>query len=295
MSLHYIVQGHRFDIVEDFGCRPAVYISVASIFLFWLPPVAAILLTLFFASLAVRHFYQRRLTFARHLQNSNSALTISRYFRLMAMAVTQMLWGTLVIGIDLWFSCQYGLRPWISWANVHSNFSRIGLFPTLFIPRSTLTWTYFIWWTIPIDSFIFFCFFAFGQDAMKEYGACFQWIRRVLFRQSRSDAAKSTSYSTPSFVRCLPVSSQIPKVTISSAASTTDTKTEFDDESMPATPTKDSGRESFDTPCFMAISNDTSLPPYNAPPVADHDPALPTSRHAEELSSSFSPHAYNLA
>ncbi len=34
----YVVQGHRFDIVENFGCRPTIYISIASIFIIWIPP-----------------------------------------------------------------------------------------------------------------------------------------------------------------------------------------------------------------------------------------------------------------
>jgi pheromone a factor receptor len=33
----YIVQGHRFDIVQDFGCRPTTYVSLAAIFILWLP------------------------------------------------------------------------------------------------------------------------------------------------------------------------------------------------------------------------------------------------------------------
>lgn len=33
----YIVQGHRFDIVEDFGCRASIFVSLASVFLIWVP------------------------------------------------------------------------------------------------------------------------------------------------------------------------------------------------------------------------------------------------------------------
>jgi pheromone a factor receptor len=35
----YIVQGHRFDIIEDFGCRPTIYVSIVSVFLIWVPPL----------------------------------------------------------------------------------------------------------------------------------------------------------------------------------------------------------------------------------------------------------------
>ena len=106
----------------------------------------------------------------------------------MAMAIVQMFWGALLIGINMWFTCRSGLRPWTGWADVHSNFSRVALFPTLLIPLSVLRWTYFLWWTIPISSVIFFAFFAFGQDAVKEYVACFRWVRSNILRQKQDGA-----------------------------------------------------------------------------------------------------------
>ncbi|KAJ6629063.1 GPCR fungal pheromone mating factor [Mycena sp. CBHHK59/15] len=148
MALHYIVQGHRYDLVEDFGCRAAIYVSLASIFLVWLPPLTAVLLTLGFASAALYHFFQRRLTFARHLQAASS-LTPNRYFRLMSMALVQMLWASGVTAVDMAFTMRPGLRPWVSWADVHSNFGRVAVFPTAFIPAQTLLISYLIWWTVP--------------------------------------------------------------------------------------------------------------------------------------------------
>lgn len=37
--LDYIVQGHRFDLVETFGCRPALYFSIPGILLVQAPPI----------------------------------------------------------------------------------------------------------------------------------------------------------------------------------------------------------------------------------------------------------------
>ncbi|KAH7904573.1 pheromone A receptor-domain-containing protein [Hygrophoropsis aurantiaca] len=176
MALHYIVQGHRFDIVEEFGCRPTIYVSIPAIFLIWVPPMVAALLTLAYAGVALVHFFRRRLTFAKHLQDSTSGLTSSRYFRLMCMSVLQMVWGLLVTSLNMWFTCQHGLRPWISWANVHDGFSQIAYFPTVLIPQSTLTWTFALWWTVPVSSVFFFAFFSFGEEAMKEYRGCISWL-----------------------------------------------------------------------------------------------------------------------
>jgi hypothetical protein len=62
-SLDYIIQGHRFDIVEDFGCRPTIYVSVPAILLFYTPIAVVVILTLIFSGLAFRAFYLRRRTF----------------------------------------------------------------------------------------------------------------------------------------------------------------------------------------------------------------------------------------
>ncbi|KAI6110417.1 GPCR fungal pheromone mating factor [Pisolithus croceorrhizus] len=207
MALHYVVQGHRFDIVEDFGCRPTVYVSIPAIFLIWVPPITAALATFGFAAVAVRHFFRRRLMFAKHLQNSNSGLTTSRYFRLMSMAVVQMFWSLLITSFNMWFSCQNGLRPWISWDNVHMGFSQIAYFPTVFIPSSTLTWTYILWWALPASAVVFFAFFSFGHDAMNEYRECFSWVRRTIF--SRISGGQSGGSKDLSLARYGVVSSLI--------------------------------------------------------------------------------------
>ncbi|KAK7030197.1 pheromone receptor Rcb2 B44 [Favolaschia claudopus] len=200
MALHYVVQGHRFDIVQEFGCRPATYISLPAIFLLWVPQLAVVALTLGFAGAALYHFFRRRLTFARHLQDSNSALTPSRYFRLMAMAIAQMVWATFLTVINMWLSCRDGLRPWISWENVHTDFGRIDRFPRLFIPEEQWDWAYFIFWSVPITSVMFFLFFAFGQDAVKEYKACFRAVRRTFgFFTDKKQPLPSVAPFTPRF------------------------------------------------------------------------------------------------
>jgi pheromone a factor receptor len=38
-QIDYIVQGHRFDIVEDVGCWPTIYISVPAIPLVYIWPL----------------------------------------------------------------------------------------------------------------------------------------------------------------------------------------------------------------------------------------------------------------
>ncbi|KZT69400.1 STE3-domain-containing protein [Daedalea quercina L-15889] len=190
VGLYYAVQGHRFDLVETIGCRPETYVSIPEFFLIRFPPIFLSLGASAYAALAFAHFFRRRATFAKHLQGNASALTPSRYLRLMAMAVIEMFWGLLVTAINTWFSYRDGLRPWISWANTHSDFSRIGQYPLILIPRSTLVEAYFLWWAVPVSAYLFFVFFAFGRDTMQCYVACWEWIRRFLLCWARSQSCE---------------------------------------------------------------------------------------------------------
>ncbi|KAJ7455551.1 putative fungal pheromone GPCR, STE3-type [Mycena latifolia] len=182
MALHYIVQGHRFDIVEDFGCRPAMYISVLSLLLVDLPPVIASFLALIYCGLALFFFFRRRVAFTHMLKDTNSVLTTSRYIRLMAMTTVLGTWNALVIGVGLWATYDEGFRPWTSWSDVHSDFSRIQQFPLAEVPAGLLPVTYLLWAAVPISSALFFSFFSFGEDSTKEYGRFWRWIRRNVLR-----------------------------------------------------------------------------------------------------------------
>ncbi|KAL4061745.1 GPCR fungal pheromone mating factor [Scleroderma citrinum] len=193
MALHYVVQGHRYDIIEDFGCQPAIYVSIAALFLVYMPPLVFSLATLVYAALALHHFMRRRLSFVMHLQNSNSALTTHRYLRLMAMAVTEMFWGTALTAFNIYSNFSYGLRPWISWQNVHSNFSRVDLYPTLYLSPSFLRSLYLFWWAMPASAFIFFLFFGFGEEARKEYWKVFILFRVYVLRLPVQSASRCSA------------------------------------------------------------------------------------------------------
>lgn len=264
MALHYVVQGHRFDIVENFGCRPTVYVSIPAIFLIWIPPITAALATFGFAAVAVRHFFRRRVMFAKHLQNSNSGLTTSRYFRLMSMAVIQMFWSLIITSFNVWFSCQNGLRPWISWDNVHTGFSQIAYFPTVLIPTSTLTWTYILWWALPASAVIFFAFFSFGHDAVNEYRKCLSWVCSAILCRSpgkQSGDRENPHAGAPSSCRSLAPPTKFPVEfwcnRRPSASSSEKESTVYDRDSVG----KDSTTLSPDSPFASANSIHFSTPP----------------------------------
>ncbi|KIJ47233.1 hypothetical protein M422DRAFT_164105 [Sphaerobolus stellatus SS14] len=181
MALHYIVQGHRFDIIEDIGCNPTTYISLPAVLLMWVPPLFISLISMGYALAAFHHFLKRRIEFASVLRSSNSAISPSRYFRLMTLAIFEILWDTGNNIYILWFNTFTGLRPWVSWDYVHLDFSRVGQYPLFLIPVSFQIQAIWQWWIIPISSFAYFFFFGFGAEAMSDYRAGLQWIRRTIF------------------------------------------------------------------------------------------------------------------
>ncbi|CAE6467716.1 unnamed protein product [Rhizoctonia solani] len=183
MALHYVVQGHRFDILEDFGCNPTTYVSVAALCLVYLPSLVLALITLVYSGIALRWFVHRRAQFQAVLQSNNSGLTTSRYLRLIALSITEMLFATAMTIFVLVITLEdNGLRPWVSWDFVHSDWLRVDQFakalsPQYFWDRYLLTW-----YMVPITSIAFFAFFGFGQEAKEEYLRSFHFIKTKIFR-----------------------------------------------------------------------------------------------------------------
>ncbi|KAJ7469376.1 pheromone receptor Rcb2 B43 [Mycena galericulata] len=282
MALHYIVQGHRFDIIEDYGCRPTVYFSIPSLFLISIPPILLAVASLILGGLALRHFILRRVSFAAHLDASHSALTTSRYLRLMLMSVLEMIWSISVTSYTLWFTTiSIPIRPYTSWASVHSDFSRVDTYPTLFMPELVVTTYYFLWWLVPISTLAFVAMFAFGRDAVEEYKNAFFSIRDVLLRRKATDpASKKAGFGTLSDGRAPRGALELAKYPASKAQA---------DAALPAyapptPPTPSKYRAEFDDLDYDTVSEASShLGPalsYQAPTVitylGDSAPSTPS-------------------
>lgn len=163
MDLDYIVQGHRFNIVS---CRMAIYTSVQSILIVWALPLLMATLTCLYAGPCLKTLLRTADKLCTPSQKSLPYLTaLTTPIDLQAIVQTPQ--GLLMMIISVWFTCRNGLRPRTS------NFSHVAIFLTRFIPPY---WTYFTWWIIPVSSVLYFAFFSFGEDAMKE---CRAW--QVLF------------------------------------------------------------------------------------------------------------------
>ncbi|TFY56542.1 hypothetical protein EVG20_g8891 [Dentipellis fragilis] len=288
MALHYVVQGHRFDIVEDFGCEPATYFSVPGIMIVFFPP----LFFLFFdadlcryvchlcilsrcsylSGAAFYHFMKRRIAFTTHLANSNSALTTNRYLRLMGMSVVMMAWDSALTSYDLAVNTAPGLRPWISWANVHSNFSRVDLYATLILPPGYIKQVMAFWWAIPVSAYIVFFFFGLGEEAKKEYRKVWNLFRTKVLRKP---AQQDFTSSLPSYNSAR---SQFPSKTFSSL----DTFTSQEPKAYPlplfvARPSNE--KDSLSPYQPTSPSSTASLPPTPSKPLpATPVPSTPSDR-----------------
>jgi len=186
MGLHVIVQGHRFDIIEDLGCIPAVYVSWPSILILDLSAFIPAALALVYCSLALIRLYRRRVAFRLRL-DSDSTLSFPRYVRLMIMTFFLGSWNTVLISISTaneYMGGTGGLQAWTSWSAVHAGFSFIGQYTYDDFSSQTILCIYLLWWAVPLSGLAFFAFFGVGDEAMKDYRANAAWVKRVIFRRA---------------------------------------------------------------------------------------------------------------
>ncbi|KAM5538302.1 hypothetical protein V8D89_008033 [Ganoderma adspersum] len=201
MALHYIVQGHRFDVVEGFGCQPATYYSIPGVFIVWFPPLLFAAVSVIYASLALYHFIRHRVTFASVLQNSSSSITPNRYLRLMALAITEVIWQVVLTALPMYDNIAFGLRPWTNWADVHSDWLRVDQYPLRVFEPAYRTQLFLFFYVMPASSLLFFLFFGFGEQAVREYRQSIDWIRcKILRLPSRTQKTPSKGFKLSSSV-----------------------------------------------------------------------------------------------
>lgn len=170
MILQYIPQGHRFNIFEDIGCFPYTYYTPVALVLVSLPPIIIGLVSLVYCVLSIRNFKKRHAQFAE-LLSGHSNLSSNRYLRLMALAATD---AVLTVPFASWamaLNIKGGIQPWLGWEDTHYGFSRVDQFPALLWrldPTIELSLE-FSRWSIVACAFVFFGFFGFADEALKNY------------------------------------------------------------------------------------------------------------------------------
>ena len=143
-------------------------------------------------------FWQRRVQFAE-LISTSSSFNSSRYIRLMLLSLFNMTL-TVLLSVFSIYLISHGIKlaPWISWENIHYNFSRVGFVPSI-ICRSIPAFNTSVQltrWLFPVSAFLFFALFGFASEAQKQY--------RTLFRRCHKALERKSTTSKPSKIPYLP-------------------------------------------------------------------------------------------
>ncbi|KAF8891686.1 STE3-like pheromone receptor, partial [Infundibulicybe gibba] len=173
MALHYIVQGHRFNIFQEVGCFPFTYNTPLAYVLVMFPPLLLGVASGIYAILALIALKQRHHEFKSMVSQSSSQLTSGRYFRLMAIAGLDILCTVPLNVYTIYANLRGNVAPWISWEDTHSGFSRVDQFPSVIWrsdPALELS-VEFNRWMLVAMGIIFFLFFGITGEAVKHYKA----------------------------------------------------------------------------------------------------------------------------
>ncbi|KAK0183632.1 fungal pheromone STE3G-protein-coupled receptor [Armillaria mellea] len=173
IAMQYIVQGHRFNIFEGIGCYPALYNTPLMYVISAMWPIIIGLISSVYCVLTLRAFSRRRLEFSKFL-SSNRSLSVGRYFRLMALAMTEICFTMPLAIFMIWLNTTATpIGPWRSWADTHFAFSRVERYPALIWRQSRLLIIAyeFTRWVNPVCALVFFAYFGFADEARKNYRA----------------------------------------------------------------------------------------------------------------------------
>jgi pheromone a factor receptor len=174
IGIYIVNQGHRFDVYEELGCMSALYVTWPAIFMALTWPLAIGCGSAIYTILIINTFMRRRSQFNRMIE-SNPSLDMSRYWRLMALASMDIVF---TIPLALYFiaiDASNGIRPWVSWANVHFDFGQINQWPSIQWRTSSYSVAAFEVerWSYILCAVTFFAFFGLNSQARANYKSAF--------------------------------------------------------------------------------------------------------------------------
>ena len=153
--------------------------------------------------LTLRSLLQRQAQFTQFL-SSNKSLTASRYFRLMALAGVELMCTVPLSVFQIYLNATASpLSPWRSWADTHSNFSRVVLLPAVIWSQNR---TFHVAaevgrWAPVYCAVIFFLFFGFANECRNSYHKLFRSVLLKCRITNEDDHQLSTKPSgAPKFV-----------------------------------------------------------------------------------------------
>lgn len=199
MPLQFIVQGHRYDIWEDIGCFPTTVNTPPAYPLTFLWPNIISLVSAVYCVMTLHVFMKRRAQFSQFVSSVNSSLTINRYFRLMLLATSELLFNIPISTYGLYLNItNIPVYPWKSWSDIHFDWYTPDIFPALLwrSNRSEVATLELSRWTLVFCALLFFGFFGFADEARKNYRLAY-WT--CLKRFGIAPPSKTSSISNVHF------------------------------------------------------------------------------------------------
>ncbi|KAH9837860.1 pheromone A receptor-domain-containing protein [Rhodofomes roseus] len=201
MVLHIIVQSHRFNLTENFGCSPAVYNSVPALFLVWLPPLVLSVSAIVLTCVTIRCGHRRGFTLLRTSRSASSGRHIFDFLRplLRSFLIASLFLASSAFTLHAALASSPLLLPWTSWRVVHAHLSQANI-----IRRSaalTVSDIKVTWWMIPASSFVLIGMFlvnlarASREDNSLEGYRTMVWRASILFTGKNEVRPLSTSSS----------------------------------------------------------------------------------------------------
>ncbi|KAI0250435.1 GPCR fungal pheromone mating factor [Lactifluus subvellereus] len=169
MVAQYVVSGCRYLIFEDFGPYHCTVPNIPAPFLVAAWPVMIGSVSLVYCVRSIYHLYKRQSQLSEMI-SFGCGLNRSFYIRLMILAGVEILGTIPLASFFIAMDIKQGLEPWVSWADVHSNYSVIAQVPSIFwkhnlYPTLGLEMSH---WVLVLCAFIFFAFFGFGEEALHQ-------------------------------------------------------------------------------------------------------------------------------
>ncbi|KAG5340706.1 Pheromone B beta 1 receptor [Termitomyces sp. T112] len=205
MCIHFVVQDHRFDLVEDYGCSASIHPSVVGLTLMWLPPILLCCASLFLCGASISHSFDfPSYAFSTHLEQ-RSPITSSNFIRHLTITIITSVVLFVIFLFSIFTISQF--IPYTSWSAVHVEFSTINIIRDADAARSIEI----PWLGVPIVSLVYIVLvLVFGEetrDASKwirdHVGKIPKWHPRSLLllplysAQTRSDMESRIQLSTP--------------------------------------------------------------------------------------------------
>ncbi|QRV77886.1 STE3-type pheromone receptor [Ceratobasidium sp. AG-Ba] len=175
LPLHYVVQSSRYVIVEDVGCVADSFASFVYAGTSSSPGHMIKILTDISKGFTIRAFFKLRREFSQVLSDSGSGISLSRFFRLMALAATDM-FCALPMALYFFIDNLMGEGANVySWADIHKYVDEVTVITKEDIksdPNFAIGLG-FNRWSIPACSFVFFMYFGLSSEAIKHYKSIF--------------------------------------------------------------------------------------------------------------------------